>query len=90
MTLKGQDEKTQRAIAEVQARIQAVYPNAEFRVSDGEEPQGIYIDTYTDAEDSFCVFDLVSDWLVDLSITEGIHLHVIPLPKRQLTVAKES
>jgi hypothetical protein len=90
MNPMGRDEKTQRAIAEVQARIRAVYPDAEFRVAEGEEPRGIYIDAFTNADDSFCVFDLVSDWLVDLSITEGIHLHVIPLPKQPAAVAEES
>ena len=84
----GRDEKAQRAIAEVQARIQAVYPEAEFRVAEGEEPRGIYIDAFTNAADSFCIFDLVSDWLVDLSITEGIHLHVIPLPKQTAALAE--
>ena len=77
------DEKTQQAIAEVQARIQAVYPDAVFRVSQGEDPVGIYLDAYTDAEDSFCVFDLVNDWLVDLSVNEGLLIHVIPLPKER-------
>jgi len=77
------DEKIQRAIAEVQARIQAVYPDAVFRISRGEDPVGLYIDAYTDAEDSFCVFDLVNDWLVDLSVNEGLSIYVIPLPKEQ-------
>ena len=77
------DEKIQWAISEVQARIQAVYPDAVFRVSQGEDPVGIYIDAYTDAEDSFCVFYLVNDWLVDLSIDAGLPIHVIPLPKEQ-------
>ena len=82
------DEKTQRTIAEVQARIQAVYPDAVFRVSQGEDPAGIYIDAYTDAEDSFCVFDLVNDWLVDLSVNEGLSIHVIPLPKDQAAMTQ--
>ena len=77
------DKTTQRAIAEVQSRIQAIYPNAVFRVYEGEEPVGIYIDAYTDAEDSFCIFDLVNDWLVDLSVNEGLSIHVIPLPKER-------
>ena len=77
------DEKIQRAIAEVQARIQAVYPDAVFRVSQGEDPVGIYLDAYTDAEDSLCVFGLVNDWLVDLSVSEGLSMHVIPLPKER-------
>jgi hypothetical protein len=86
----GRDEKTPRAIAEVPARIRAVYPEAAFRGAEGEEPRGIYIDACTNADDSFCVFDLVSDWRVDRSITAGIHLHVIPLPKQPAAVAEES
>jgi hypothetical protein len=83
------DEKIQRAITEVQARIQAVYAEAIFRISQGEDPVGIYIDVYTDAEDSFCVFDLVNDWLVDLSVNEGLALYVIPLPKDQARVVEQ-
>ena len=90
MTRKGRGEKTQRAIAEVQARIRAVYPDVTFRVRAEEKPPGIYIDAVMDAADSFCVFDLVSDWLVDLSIAEGIHLHVIPLPRPPVALAEEA
>jgi hypothetical protein len=36
------------------------------------------------------IFDLVSDWLVDLSIQEGLHLHVIPLPAPREARAKDS
>jgi len=90
MTSKGREEKTQQAIAEVQARIRAVYPEATFRVVQGEDPPGLYIDVFTEADDSFGVFDLVNDWLVDLSITEGIHLHVIPLPRPPATLAKDA
>jgi hypothetical protein len=90
MNARVRDEKTQRAIAEVQTRIRAVYPEATFRVVEGEDPRGLYIDAFTDAADSFAVFDLVSDWLVDLSITEGIHLHVIPLPRPHAALAAEA
>jgi hypothetical protein len=82
------NKKAQRAIAEVQARIQVVYPDAVFRVYQGEEPVGIYIDVYTDAEDSFCIFDLVNDWLVDLNVNEGLSIHVIPLPKGQAAMTQ--
>jgi hypothetical protein len=83
MTPSVVDEKTQRVLTEVQRRIQAVYPDAAFRLLQGEDPAGLYLDVYTDAEDSFAVFDVVNDWLVDVSIHEGIALHVIPLPKAQ-------
>jgi hypothetical protein len=90
MKRRGWDEKMQQAIAEVQARIRTVYPDATFRVTEEDEPPGIYIDAYTDAADSFAVFDLVSDWLVDLRIQEGIPLHVIPLPAPHEALAKDS
>ena len=80
MTLTLQDEKTQQVLAEVQARIKAAYPEATFTVAVGEDPVGIYVDAYTDAPDGFAVLDLVSDWLVDLHVNEGLAIHVIPLP----------
>ena len=49
----------------------------------------MYVDAYTDAEDSFCVFDLVNDWLVDLSVNEGLAMYVIPLPKDQARVVEQ-
>ena len=81
MSVKPWDETMQHAIAEVEARILAVYPDATFRLVEGEDPVGCYLDAYTDAEDAFAVLDLVSDWLVDLSVDAGMHLHVIPLPQ---------
>ena len=80
MTFTVQDEKTQRVLAELQARITAVYPEATFTVALGDDPVGIYLDAYTDAPDGFAVLDLVSDWLVDLNVNEGLVVHVIPLP----------
>ncbi len=81
MTIPIGDEKTQRAIAEVQARITAAYPDAAFQVAYGDDPSGIYIDVYTEAEDGFAVLDLVSDRLVDLSVDEGLQIYVVPLHK---------
>jgi hypothetical protein len=81
MSIKPWSDKMQHAITQVEARIRAVYPEATFRLVEGEDPIGIYLDAYTDAEDAFAVLDLVSDWLVDLSVNAGVHLHVIPLPQ---------
>jgi hypothetical protein len=83
MTLAVHDEKTQQVLTEVQARIKAAYPEATFTVAVGEDPVGIYIDAYTNAPDGFAVLDLVSDWLVDLHVNEGLAIHVIPLPTPQ-------
>jgi hypothetical protein len=81
MSVKPLDDTMQHAIAEAEARIRGVYQEATFRLIEGEDPIGLYLDAYTDAEDAFAVLDLVSDWLVDLSVNAGVHLHVIPLPQ---------
>ena len=80
MSINVWNATMQHAMAEAQARITAVYPETTFRLVEGEDPVGLYLDAYTDAEDAFAVLDLVSDWLVDLSVEAGVHLHVIPLP----------
>ncbi len=49
---------------------------------------GIYIDAYANAEDSFCVFDFVNDWLMALRAYEGLSIHVIPLPKEQAAMTQ--
>ena len=81
MSVNPWNETMQHAITEVQGRIRAVYPDATFRLVEGEDPIGLYLDAYTDAEDAFAVLDLVSDWLIDLSVNADVHLHVIPLPR---------
>jgi hypothetical protein len=81
MSINPRNDTMQHVITEVQTRIRAVYPDATFRLVGGEDPLGLYLDAYTDAEDAFAVLDLVSDWLVDLSVNAGVHLHVIPLPQ---------
>lgn len=86
MSIKLRSDKMQHAITEVEAHIRAVYPEATFRVVEGEDPIGLYLDAYTDAEDAFAVLDLVSDWLVDLSVNAGVHLHVILLPQEAATL----
>ena len=81
MSVNSRNDTMQHVSKEVEARILAVYPDATFRLVEGEDPVGLYLDAYTDAEDAFAVLDLVSDWLVDLSVNAGVHLHVIPLPQ---------
>jgi hypothetical protein len=80
MSINSWNDAMQNAITEVEGHIRAVYPEATFRLVEGEDPIGLCLDAYTEAEDAFAVLDLVSDWLVDLSVNGGVHLHVIPLP----------
>ena len=68
MSVKPWNDTMRRPIGGVKARIRAGYSEgATFRLGEGEDPIGLYLDVYTDAEDAFAVLDLVSDWLVELS-----------------------
>jgi hypothetical protein len=85
MQTQPKNPRLQEVITEAQARIVSVYPEAKFQLRAGQEPAGIYLDAYTNADDGFCVLELVSDWLVDLSVEEGLDLHVVPLPLESLS-----
>lgn len=84
MPKKPWDERTQQVIDKVQATIKAAFPEAEFEVHYGTDPEGIYIDAYTYTDDGFCVLDLVNDWLLDLLIEEGLGIYVIPIQKSKI------
>jgi hypothetical protein len=85
MQPQPENPRLQEVMAELQARITAVDPEAQFQVRTGQEPAGLYLDVYTNADDGFCVLELVSDWLVDLSVEEGLDVHVVPLPLESLS-----
>ena len=51
MRVNPWNDTMQRAITEVQACIRAIYPDATFRLVEGEDPPGFYLDVYTDAEE---------------------------------------
>ena len=42
-------------------RVRTVYPDATFRLVEGEDSPGFDLDAYTDAEDAFAVLDLGSN-----------------------------
>ena len=44
MSVNPWNETMPHAITEVQARIRAVYPDATFRLVEGEDPIGLYLD----------------------------------------------
>jgi hypothetical protein len=56
----------QRAIDEVQATINAAFLEAAIKAHHWVDPEGIYIEAYTKANDGFAVLDRVSDQMADL------------------------
>lgn len=69
----------QGPITELQALIRARYPDATFAVEIGEDPEGVYLIATVDLEDTDEVLDAYIDRLVDLQVTEGLPLHVLPV-----------
>jgi hypothetical protein len=74
------DEPTQQAVAELQATISQSYPSASFEIArSAEDPNSIHLITTVDIDDPDEVGDLVLDRILDLNVTHGIPLHVIPV-----------
>ena len=53
------------------------WPEASFEVSQGDDPDGIYLDTTVDIEDTDEVMDVVIDRLLELQVEEGLPIYVI-------------
>ncbi len=70
---------TRAALAELQGMIAARYPETQFAVFRGEDPEGWYLRAVVDVDDPDEVTELVLDRLVDLQLDEGLPLHVIPI-----------
>ena len=79
------------ALEELKALILSEYPQATFSVSQGEDPEGIYLDVTIDADDLGPVTDLFIDRLVDMQVEEGLPVFVIPerTPERSRAIVEE-
>jgi hypothetical protein len=66
------------ALSELRAMIQKRYPAALFSVSYGEDPDGVYLTTTVDVEDTDSIVDLVIDRLLTMQVEESLPLYVIP------------
>ncbi len=74
------DERTRRAIQEVQGLIAARYPTTTFELARAiDDPRSIHLLAVADVDDPDEVGDLVVDRVIALQVDEGIPLHVIPL-----------
>jgi hypothetical protein len=78
-------------VAELQATIRQRYPSATFELSQAaDDPKAVHLVTTVDIDDPDEVGDLVLDRVLDLNVTQGIPLHVIPVrtPER-IAAAKQ-
>lgn len=73
------DIRVCEALVELTAVIVKHYPAAQFVVSQGSDPPGLYLRPIVSADEAEDVLDLVMDRLLDLQVEDGLPLYVFPL-----------
>lgn len=71
------DPRVERAIADLKQSIRAEWPTAEFAISRGDDPEGIYLDAEVDVDDTDVVMDVVVDRLLQLQIEEQLPIYLV-------------
>jgi hypothetical protein len=84
------DPRIDQAVAELQGLIRERYPSATFDVVAGDDPEGTYVWTTVDVEDTNQVLDVVIDRLLELQVEDRVPVHVIPIrtPERILATVQ--
>lgn len=73
------DPRMRQALRELQEMIRERYPSAQFGVSMGEDPEGVYLQAVVDIDDPDEVMDLVVDRLLEFEIEQGLPLYIVIL-----------
>lgn len=71
------DPRVDSAITDLQRLIRERWPTAEFAVSRGDDPEGIYLDAVVDVDDSDVVMDRVVDRLLQAQIEERLPVYLV-------------
>ncbi len=73
------DSRLTVAVGEMRQLIQRHYPGAAFRLSHGDDPEGIWLTVSVDIEDPDVIVDLIIDRLLTLQIDDELPLYVLPV-----------
>lgn len=71
--------RIQIVIDELKRLIREQYPEATFAVEVGGEPDGVYLVTTVDLEDTEEVLDVIMDRLLEIQIDEQLPVYVLPV-----------
>lgn len=71
------DPRIQAALAELRELIARRYPDADFTIFHGEDPDSISLRVEIDVDDLDEVYDVVVDRLVDMQVEEGLPVEVV-------------
>ena len=80
--------RMQEAIDELKGLITARFPQAAFVIEEGFDPEGVYLITIVDIDDTDEVISVVGDRLVELQVDEGLPIYVAPLRPIERVVAE--
>lgn len=75
------DRKVQKLVDELCEIVKRRYPDVEFEVYEGDDPTGVYIHAFTEADDVIGMLNLVSERTSEIIEEEGVIVGVVPLPK---------
>jgi hypothetical protein len=73
------DARLTAAVEELKTLIAGRYPTAAFDLSQGDDPEGVYLTTTVDIDDPDEVTDLVIDRTMRLQIDEQLPVYVVPI-----------
>ncbi|MGH2461875.1 MAG: hypothetical protein ACRDIY_23715 [Chloroflexota bacterium] len=74
-----QDPRIQRAVTELEGLIAKNYPEATFELTEGEDPEGIYLTATVDTDNLTEILGIVDERLVDFQVEQGLPLYVVPV-----------
>ena len=80
--------RMEAAVHELKGMITARFPQATFVVEEGCDPEGIYLVTTVDIDDTDEVIAVVGDRLVELQVDEDLPVYVTPLRPIKRVVAQ--
>ena len=80
--------RIKEAIHELGGLITEHFPQAEFVIEEGFDPEGVYLIAIVDIDDTDEVIDVVGDRLVKLQVDEGLAFYVTPLRPIERVVAE--
>jgi len=73
------EPKIQAALSELKDLIRQRWPEASFEVSQGEDPDGVYLGTTVDIDDTDQAMDAIIDRLLYIQVEEHLPVSVIPV-----------
>src|SRR5215471_13270744 len=81
---KSKKARTAEVIEEYKQLVLDRYPDAEFEVSRGDEPPGIYVWATVNVDDLWEPIEYVTPRVLEVQIDEGLPIYLIPTRDRPL------